>query len=166
MPNVKVLFLHGKEGTPEGTKPTFLKKAGYRVIAPSLPMDDFELSLTRAKDTFENFKPDIVVGSSRGGAVAAALDTGDIPKILIAPAWKKFGVKNPLVDKTTIVLHYAEDDLVPYEDSIELCTPEKGEFFGPTLTECGENHRMSDKGALQHLLWGIEANTGVFPETL
>jgi len=162
----KVLFLHGMEGTPEGTKPTFLKKMGYRVIAPALPKDNFELSLARAKDTFENFKPDIVIGSSRGGALATALDTGDIPKILIAPAWKKFHVKDPLVNKDTVILHCADDDLVPYEDSVKLCTPKEGEFFGPTLTECGENHRMSDNGALQHLLWAIEARLGLLEITL
>tara|TARA_B100000212_G_C27341389_1_gene519377 strand:+ start:934 stop:1428 length:495 start_codon:yes stop_codon:yes gene_type:complete len=163
---MKVLFLHGMEGTPEGTKPAFLKKAGFRVIAPALPKNDFELSLARAKDTFENFKPDIVVGSSRGGALASALDTGDIPKILIAPAWKKFGVKNPLVNKETVILHCADDDLVPYEDSIELAKPKDGEYFGPTLTECGENHRMSDDEALQRLLWAIEARVGCVGENL
>ena len=92
MADLKVMFLHGMEGTPEGTKPTFLKRNGYRVLAPVLPKDNFELSLARAKDTFENFWPDIVVGSSRGGAIACALDTGDVPKILIAPAYKKFRV--------------------------------------------------------------------------
>ena len=162
----KVLFFHGMEGTPEGTKPTFLKKKGFRVIAPALPKDDFELSLARAKDAFENFRPDIVVGSSRGGAIATALDTGDIPKILIAPAWKKFGVKNPLVNKETVILHCADDDLVPYEDSVELCSPEEGEFFGPMLTECGENHRMSDEAALQELLWVLEARLGRIGENL
>jgi hypothetical protein len=166
MKDVKVLFLHGMEGTPEGTKPTFLKRAGFRVIAPALPKDDFKLSLARAKDTFENFKPDIVVGSSRGGALAAALDTEEVPKILIAPAWKKFGVKNPLVNKDTVILHCAADDLVPYDDSVELCSPKDGEFFGPTLTECGENHRMSDEEALQHLMWAIEARTGLIGENL
>ena len=162
----KVLFLHGMEGTPEGTKPTYLKKMGYRVIAPVLPKDNFELSLQRARDAFENFEPDIVVGSSRGGAIATALKTGETPKVLIAPAWKKFGVTDLNVDKTTVVLHCADDDLVPYEDSVELTKPEDGEFFGPTLTECGENHRMSDEEALQHLLWAIEARTGCVGENL
>jgi len=152
MPDIKILFLHGLEGTPEGTKPKFLKEQGYRVVAPVLPRDNWDLSVKRAEDCFLNFRPDIVVGSSRGGAVATAFPTGDVPKILIAPAYKKFGVKDPIVDKTTTILHYADDKLVPYEDSIKLCEPVQNERFGPQLIECGSSHRMSDEEALGELL--------------
>ena len=55
MPDIKILFLHGLEGNPEGSKPTFLKQEGYRVIAPSLPKNDWELSVARAEDYFINF---------------------------------------------------------------------------------------------------------------
>jgi len=152
MADLKVMFLHGMEGTPEGTKPTFLKRNGYRVLAPVLPKDNFELSLARAKDTFENFWPDIVVGSSRGGAIACALDTGDVPKILIAPAYKKFRVKDPIIDKTTTILHCINDEIVEFEQSREL-----EENYGCELINCGVCHRMSDEGALNELLKAVKA---------
>ena len=148
---LKVLFLHGMEGTPEGSKPTFMKEKGFKVIAPVLPKENWELSVKRAKDSFENFEPDVVVGSSRGGALATALNTGNIPKILIAPAWTKFAVEEPLVNKTTTILHCLDDDLVNFEDSMELA-----ECYNCKLIECGERHRMSDDDALGKLLETLE----------
>ena len=149
--NIKILFLHGKEGTPEGSKPKFLRNKGYRVIAPVLPKDDWELSLKRAKDCFEAFRPDLVVGSSRGGAVACALETGKIPKILIAPAWKHFDVEHPKVDSTTTILHCAMDNLVKYGDSADLEASK-----GCKLVTCGSGHRMSDDHALSHLFMEVK----------
>ena len=145
MKDIKVLFLHGMEGTPEGTKPTFLRERGLRVIAPSLPKDNFELSLARATAAFRAFEPDYVVGSSRGGAIAAALHTGKTPKILIAPAVTKFCVTTPnITAKKTIILHCKEDDIVDYEDSVELA-----QNHGCTLIPIGTNHRMSDPETLE-----------------
>ena len=95
----------------------------------------------------QNFEPDFVVGSSRGGAIAAAIPTAEVPKILIAPAWKKFTVTDPIVDTTTTILHCEDDDLVSFADSVDL---KRG--YGCELIECGLNHRMSDKEALENLL--------------
>jgi hypothetical protein len=145
--NIKILFLHGKEGTPEGTKSTFLVSSGYLVISPALPKDDWELSMRRAEDSFIAHKPDVVIGSSRGGAIACALDTGNIPKVLIAPAYKHFGGYITDIDKTTTILHCKSDDIVLYSGSVEL-----EDTYGCNLIECGDNHRMSDKGALEKLL--------------
>ena len=152
MADLKIMFLHGMEGTPEGTKPTFLKEWGHKVVAPVLPKDDWKLSVARAVDCFNNFKPDLVVGSSRGGAIAALIPTGNIPKILIAPAWTKFSVTEPLVDKTTAILHCREDDMVDYTDSEELV-----QDYGCVLIECGSCHRMGDDEALNVLLKVVEA---------
>ena len=143
---MKVLFLHGKEGTPLGTKPTYLKEQGYEVEAPVLDKNDWEASREAARNAFESFNPDVVVGSSRGGALACDLNTGGIPKILIAPAYKHFPAKVIGLDKTTWVLHCQEDAIVKYEHSVQLA-----ESTGATLLECGENHRMSDKTTLKLL---------------
>ena len=145
-----ILFLHGKEGTPTGTKPTFLENNGYRVLAPSLPKNDWQLSCERAKEYIRDFKPDAIVGSSRGGALACGLETS-IPKILIAPAYKKFGVTNPQVNHQTNILHCLTDDLVDYNDSVEL-----KDIYDCKLIRCGLNHRMSDKLALENLLIVLE----------
>ena len=147
MPDIKILFLHGMEGTPEGTKPTFLQSHGYRVVAPALPKGDWNLSVRRAENCFINFRPNIIVGSSRGGAVAAAFPVGKIPKILIAPACNKFGVTTPFIDETTTILHSTHDELIDFSNSVNLV-----ENYGCELIDCGAGHRMSDPDALQSLL--------------
>lgn len=143
---MKVLFLHGKEGTPTGTKPTYLKRKGHEILAPALDKNDWEASRTAAKEAFAKFKPDVVVGSSRGGALACDLETGDVPKVLIAPAYKHFPARIVDVDSRCWILHCLKDDIVDFEASIQLA-----ESTGATLIECGEGHRMSDPTTLRLL---------------
>ena len=71
---MKVLFLHGLESVPGGTKPKHLESLGHQVLNPALLKDNFEESVQIAQKVFDKEKPDVVVGSSRGGAVAMALD--------------------------------------------------------------------------------------------
>jgi predicted esterase len=68
-----------------------------------------------------NWMPDIVIGSSQGGAVAIA-SASLFPKarfILAAPAWKIFNVK-PQIPANTFILHGTKDMQVPIGDSEEL----------------------------------------------
>ncbi len=66
---MKVLFLHGWQSTPGGVKPTDLKEHGHEVLNPALP-DDFDIAVGIAQAEFDRHRPDLVVGSDRGGAVA------------------------------------------------------------------------------------------------
>ncbi len=140
-----VLFLHGLESKPGGDKPDTLKKAGHTVLNPALPRGSFEESVGIAQDLVDTEAPDYIVGSSRGGAVAMALDKRGSRLVLIAPAWKAFGAP-PTIPADTVILHSPDDDVVPIEDSVELA-----ELTGATLIECGECHRMSDTDALSVL---------------
>ena len=88
---MKILFLHGHGSRPGGTKPMYLFRHGHDVINPALPAEDFEESVRIAQQAFDLGHPDVVVGSSRGGAVAMNLSTGKVPLVLIAPAWKRWG---------------------------------------------------------------------------
>ena len=67
---MKILFLHGWQSTPGGLKPTYLKDHGHTVLNPALPDNDFDAAVRIAQQEFDQGKPDVVVGSSRGGAVA------------------------------------------------------------------------------------------------
>jgi hypothetical protein len=58
-------------------KPIYLKDHGHEVINPKLPDDDFEVAVRIAQDEFERHRPDVVVGSSRGGAVVINIDSGE-----------------------------------------------------------------------------------------
>jgi predicted esterase YcpF (UPF0227 family) len=70
-----ILFLHGWHSVPGGVKPTYLKDHGHEVINPKLPDDDMEEAVRIAQAEFDKYQPQVVVGSSRGGAVA--MNKGD-----------------------------------------------------------------------------------------
>ena len=150
---MKILFLHGFGSDPNGIRPTFLKKSGYEVIHPALPDDDFDASVRIAQQAFDRGKPDVVVGSSRGGAVAMNVRTGDVPLILIAPAWRNWGTARKAKPGSRI-LHSAYDDVVPIENSRRL-VQESG-LPDDCLVVAGENHRMVDEAAFAALVAMIE----------
>ena len=88
---MKILFLHGWQSVPGGVKPTFLSESGHKVFNPKLPDEDFQSAVEIAQTEFDRQRPEVVVGSSRGGAVAMNLTVGDVRLVLLCPAWKKFG---------------------------------------------------------------------------
>ena len=150
---MKVLFLHGWRSVPGGVKPTYLKDHGHEVINPALDDDDFEAAVRSAQNAFEKHQPDVVVGSSRGGAVAMNIDVGSIPLVLLCPAWKKWGTANTVKSGTTI-LHSRADDVVPFENSEELVA--KSRLPQGTLVEVGSDHRLADSEPLAAMLASCE----------
>ncbi len=95
----------------------------------------------------------MVVGSSRGGAVAINMDTGETPLVLIAPAWSSRGTATT-VKPATIILHSANDDVVPIEGSRELLR--RSGLPEDRLVVVGDNHRMVDEAAFAALLEAVE----------
>jgi hypothetical protein len=86
---MNVLFLlHGWLSVPGGVKPTFLARHGHEVINPKLPDDDdFEKAVRIAQAEFGKHRPQVVVGSSRGGAIAMNINSGEARVVLLCPAW-------------------------------------------------------------------------------
>src|SRR5882757_6614472 len=116
---MKILFLHGWQSVPGGVKPTYLAQHGHEVINPKLPDEDFGEAVRIAQVEFDRHQPDVVVGSSRGGAVAMNIDSGTARLILLCPAWKKYGTAG-MVKPGTLILHSRADDVIPFGDSEEL----------------------------------------------
>jgi hypothetical protein len=149
-----ILFLHGWQSTPGGIKPTYLKEHGHEVLNPALPDDDFETAVRVAQVEFDRHRPRVVVGSSRGGAVAMNIDAGLTPVVLLCPAWKHWGAAKT-VKPGTIVLHSKADDVVPFSDSVELVRnsglPESA------LVVVGNEHRLADPQSLQKMLEAVES---------
>ena len=91
---MRVLFAHGFEGSPNGSKPTYMKEAlGWEVTAPKMSELGWSIAnqtevLTRLIDENEF---DIVIGSSMGGLAAANASSmrpdEDFVLILMAPAF-------------------------------------------------------------------------------
>jgi hypothetical protein len=86
-----ILCLHGWNSTPGGVKPMYLAEHGHEVLNPALPDDDFDAAVRIAQAEFDRHQPDVVVGSSRGGAVAMNIKAGDTPLVLLCPAGKRWG---------------------------------------------------------------------------
>ncbi|QDV45284.1 hypothetical protein Enr13x_51600 [Stieleria neptunia] len=101
---MKILFLHGWNSVVGGVKPTFLKDAGHEVINPALDDDDFDAAVRTAQAEYNRHPPDVVVGSSRGGAVAMNIQSESTPLVLLCPAWKNWG-RATTIKPNTIILH-------------------------------------------------------------
>ena len=147
---MKVLFLHGWHSVPGGVKPTYLKDHGHEVFNPSLDDDDFTLAVRIAQAEFDQHKPQVVVGSSRGGAVAMNIKSGAAQLVLLCPAWKKWGTERT-VKPGTVILHSKADDVIPFANSEELARSS-----GATLIEVGADHRLADPEPLAAMLRACE----------
>jgi len=140
---MKILFLHGLESGPHGSKYQALKEMFGEVLSPDCSgvKDETErLKIIQEKISRET-GPFLVVGSSMGGLMALLLQKHH-PKqvaglVLCAPAIHRpaateLDLKNL---PPTIVIHGTQDDVVP----IEVSQP-----FGDRLRKVEDNHRLSN----------------------
>src|SRR4051794_8761861 len=152
---MKVLFLHGWNSAPGGVKPTYLKDHGHEVLNPALPHEDFAGAVRIAQAEFDQHRPQVVVGSSRGGAVAMNINSGDAKLVLLCPAWKKYGTARTL-KPGTVILHSRADDVVLFADSEELAKTSRA-----TLIEVGNNHRLADPEPLAAMYAAVALATPI-----
>lgn len=136
----KVLLLPGWSSSGSA-KRAFLTFVGCDVFTPSLSDWWFRRAVSQAQVAYNEFQPDVLVGSSRGGAVAMNVNSGGTPLILLAPAWKRWG-RATLVKKNCIVIHSPHDECVAFKDSVELCNAS-----GVRLIVAGVDHRLNDPQA-------------------
>lgn len=85
--------------------------------------------------------PAVVVGSSRGGAIAMNIDSGESHLVLLCPAWKKHGTTR-IIKPSATILHSRADDVIPFADSEELVT--SNGLSVDTLVEVGHDYRLAD----------------------
>ena len=150
---MKILYLHGWNSVVGGVKPTTLKARSHEVIEPSLDHEDFQVALATAQAAFDQHQPEVVVGSSRGGAVAVNLNSGNARLVLLCPAWKKWG-SAMTVKPGTLILHSQADDVVPFEDSMKLLA--NSSLPEGALIEVGQDHRLADPEPLEALVRAVE----------
>ena len=117
----------------------------FKVMIPTL------IIVKIAQETVDIEMPDIIVGSSRGGAVALNVNPRGAKLVLIAPAWKRFGADTQHCDGSTVILHCTDDKLVDYKDSEEL-----SDITGANLIPCGKSHRMDDPDALDAIIDAVK----------
>jgi hypothetical protein len=148
-----ILFLHGWQSVPGGVKPTYLAGHGHTVINPALPDEDFAAAMRIAQAEFDKHQPQLVVGSSRGGAVAMNINSGPARLVLLCPAWKHWGTAKT-VKPGTVILHSRADDVVPFADSEELVRNSR--LPATALIEIGTDHRLANPEPLATMLQECE----------
>lgn len=154
---MKILFLHGWNSVPGGVKPSFLAQHGHEILNPALPDEDFQKAVRIAQAEFDRHGPAVIVGSSRGGAVAMNVQSGKTPLVLLCPAWKRWGdVK--IVKPQTTILHSRADDVIPFAESEELVR--NSGLPASTLIEVGTDHRLAEPEPLNALLAACERLAG------
>jgi pimeloyl-ACP methyl ester carboxylesterase len=237
MAPIRVLFIHGLESSPKGTKVRVLREQGFDVIAPDMHMGLLQLqrrnsalrqvlrlretrligasvltatamgqpvvagalalifflsrrrvlfarALARSFETCVEIqrqavareKPDIVVGSSWGGAVAAELilrGAWSGPTVLLAPAIQKVsawtskdasqkvvGLRERSAEVPMIVFHDPSDETIAHADSVELSRDSRIDFRSVSAG----GHRLMDlldrgelKTAIEQLVRGAQA---------
>jgi hypothetical protein len=143
---LRLLFIHGLEGSPTGFKSVYLKDRysapPNAYSCPAMPHVDlgpqlescFKACVETQRAAIKEFKPTLVVASSFGAAVAVELildGTWAGPTLLLACAHKLIGKmvekeggrtfelpKLPAVP--ILILHGRQDVVVPIDDSREL----------------------------------------------
>lgn len=145
----KILFLHGMFGQ-NSSKPQFIKSFGHKVFTPILEDWNFSKSVENAQNIFDKICPDLVIGSSRGGAVAMNIDSKKVPLILLAPAWPFFGNSNSTKKNSTII-HSKKDALIPVAYSVKLSKKSDCK-----LIIAGIDHRLNCEEGKKALISSIE----------
>ncbi len=150
---MKLLFLHGWKSVVGGVKPTYLQQQGHEIFNPKLDDEDFAKAVTVAQQVFDLQRPDVVVGSSRGGAVAMNISSEGVPLVLLCPAWKKYGHVQR-IKSASLLLHSRHDEVIPYADSEELLV--NSHLPPDAMIEVGTDHRLVDDNSLAVMLWACE----------
>jgi len=138
---LKVQLIHGLEGSPQGPKAEYLARR-FELLAPAMDTGDFEGALATQAAALAEFRPDVLVGSSFGGAVAVALLQRGLwrgPTLLLAPAVSHFGVAATLPAGACVtVVHGTRDAICSIEVSRALARA----GGAVRLVEVDDEHRL------------------------
>ena len=141
---LRVQFAHGLESSPQGNKARVLAQH-FETETPSMNTRNFESCVAVHAGTAMRFRPDVLVGSSFGGAVAVALLQRGLyrgPTLLLAQAAVLYRPTVRLPEGVRVVLVHAPlDEVVPFQGSVQLAaTGTKGLV---ELIEREDNHALS-----------------------
>lgn len=144
---MKILFLHGLESGPHGSKYQALQEMFGEILAPDcsgVKEETERLNIIQREISREN-GPLLVVGSSMGGLMALLLQKSNPEKvaglILCAPAIHRPAGKDLDINHLppTTVIHGMRDKVVPIESSLP---------FGDRLIKVDDDHRLGNSIAV------------------
>lgn len=156
---LKVHFIHGLESSPSSRKAQVLAEH-FDTETPAMDTSDFEGCIALHQARLEARQPDVLIGSSFGGAVALALLQRGAwrgPTLLLAQAGLHYGLEPRIPDGIAVLLvHALGDDVVPVDDSrkiAELNTAAR-------LLEIEDDHALSGAVAAGKLVEWVRMAAG------
>ena len=150
-----IIFAHGMEGSPNGSKIRSLREAGFEVLAPDfqgMPLEE-RVDLLQMICEEHRWKSVVLAGSSYGG-LAASIVAMRMPDafrglLLCAPALHLD--EPPINDETvllapkgmrTVIIHGIEDDIVPISCSIEYAERSGEDIVA--FHQVNDGHRLAE----------------------
>jgi pimeloyl-ACP methyl ester carboxylesterase len=152
----KALVLSGWM-TKTSSKAAFVRGLGFEVDCPRLSSWRLRAAIRQAQDAHARLKSDLIIGMSRGGAIALAIPD-DRSLVLLAPAWRYFNVR-PRPDAEGFVIHSPRDRIVPLGHSRELCR----RCPGLRLVITGVDHRLDCPAGRKALATALDDLVGLPP---
>jgi hypothetical protein len=160
----RVLFIHGLESGPQGTKAQLLGEH-FEALTPAMETSRFEACVRQQAEAIRRFRPDLVIGSSFGGGVAVALLQRGLwrgPTLLLAAAVREQGLPSRLPEGVRVwLVHGRRDDLVPLASSRGLAR--SGTPALVRLIEVDDDHRLSASLADGRLLGWVRELAAAAP---
>lgn len=154
---LRVQFAHGLESSPQGNKAKLLAQH-FTTETPAMNTRDFESCVALHAGTLMRFRPDVLVGSSFGGAVAVALLERGLyrgPTLLLAQAAVLYRPSVRLPEGVRVVLVHAPlDEVVPFAGSRQLAATGTARLV--ELIEREDNHALSKLIASGELIALVE----------
>jgi predicted esterase len=123
MSELKIQFVHGLESSPQGRKAKFLENR-FIAYTPQMDTSDFASCIRLQTEAVTSFRPDLLLGSSFGGAVVVTLlelGVWNGPTLLLAPAALRYDPAARLPEGVPVtIVHGTGDTVVDIEDSRKL----------------------------------------------
>jgi pimeloyl-ACP methyl ester carboxylesterase len=145
----QLVFLHGLESGPHGSKYQALRNLDPDIISPDCTgISDISKRLKVIENSLAGVERMVIVGSSFGGLTTVLFAQKHRARVagclLCAPALPKAAPETiAWLPAKTIILHGTRDEVVPFQSSLEF-----SERHGVRLVEVDDDHRLSLSTAL------------------
>lgn len=162
-----MLFIHGLESSPQGSKAVFLAQH-FEALTSEMDTHDFGACVALQTRKIASFAPEIVVGSSFGGAVLLDLLQRGAwagPSLFLAPAHRHYSIPEWLpTSVAALIVHGTRDSIVDIAGSRALS--QTGSRHCVRLIEVDDEHRLQslvDTGRLAGLVHEVYAQRTLDP---
>jgi predicted esterase len=143
MGRIRVQFVHGLEGSPQGAKARLFAEH-FEARTPAMNTRDFESCVELHARVLNEFRPEVLVGSSFGAAVVVELLTRGLwrgPTLLLAQAALRQDPEARLPDGVPIwLVHGLRDEIVDPDESRRLARTGSPELV--RLIEVDDDHGL------------------------